>query len=75
MSPISKRITVKEKMSSEDLQKFMRKHGLSEDEFAQILGLTPGAVRHWTTGIREISVTTTRLIKMFDKYPTLLKEF
>ena len=72
---LSKRISVKERMSKEELEKFMHKHGVSEKELSEILGVTQGAVGHWCNGVRDISPTTTRLIRLFDKYPQLLKEF
>lgn len=75
MSPISKRITVLEYMTSKELLAFMHKHGISESEMGQILGITPGAIRHWLSGERQMSQTTTRLIRLFDRNPELLKEF
>jgi len=66
---------VKYKMRPEELKDFMNRHGLSAAEFSEILGTTKKAVQWWLSGDREISVTNTRLIKTFDKYPQLLKEF
>ena len=64
-----KNLTIKE------LQAFMQKNGLSVYELADILGVTIQAINLWLAGKRDISVTTTRLIRLFIKYPTLLREF
>lgn len=53
----------------------MTKHNLDERTLAGIIGVTPGGVSHWMTGKRTISLTVSRLVKTFDKYPQLLKEF
>lgn len=75
MSAISNRIRVNENMEPKELEMFMLKHGISEKELSEIFGVTSPAIRLWLTGARAISTTNTRLIRMFAKYPTLLKEF
>jgi len=62
-------------MTSNELQEFMNKHGLSIRELSDILGVTTGAIHHWLSGIRKVSVTSSRLMRLFDKYPRLLEEF
>lgn len=77
-SPLTKKSESVRKPSNltvEELSKFMRKHGFSEKEFAEFLGVTPQAVRLWVTGQREISVTNTRLIRLLDKHSTLISAF
>jgi len=64
-----------EKLSAKDLNKFLNHHGISIDEFAKILGVTNQAVRLWTSEQREFSVTNTRIVRLFQKYPQLIKEF
>jgi len=64
-----------EKLTIKELISFMNKNGLSHKEFAEILGVTIQAVNLWLDGKRDVSVTNTRLIRMMQKYPTLLREF
>lgn len=73
---ISKR-TVKEheNLSPEELQKFMRKHGISDYELAEILGVTIQGVNLWLSGGRKFSITNSRLLRMFDKNPELIRDF
>lgn len=62
-------------MRSEELRAFMRKHNLDERTLAGIMGCTPGSVNHWLVGRRAMSLTMSRLVRTFDKYPQLMKEF
>ena len=71
----SSRITKNEKLTAEQLRTFMNTHGLADKEFAQIMGVTMQAVRLWLTGDRSISITISRLVRLFTKYPNLLREF
>lgn len=64
-----------ESLTIKELIAFMTKNGLSHKEFAEIFGITYQAVQLWLDGKRDISVTNTRLIRMFQRYPTLLREF
>jgi DNA-binding transcriptional regulator YiaG len=72
---ISNRIKRGEKITTQELIEFMTINGISEKELAEIFGVTTQAVRLWVTGSREFTVTNSRLIRMFQKYPKLLKEF
>lgn len=72
---VSKRHAVAENLSSDEINKFMKKHGIGEKEMAEIFGVTIQAVRLWTSGARTFTVTNSRLIALFNKYPQLLKEF
>ena len=58
-----------------ELQDFMNHHGISKKELSEIFGVTIQAVNLWLDGKREFSVTNSRLIRIFKKYPQLLKEF
>lgn len=62
-------------MTGSELKTFLNKHNIDERTFAGVIGVTVGGVSHWTTGKRTISLTVSRLVKTFDKYPQLLKEF
>jgi len=50
-------------------------NNMTREEFADLLGVTPAAVVWWETGQRKVPNTTARLLKMFAKYPQLMKEF
>jgi DNA-binding transcriptional regulator YiaG len=71
----SKRIRDKTTMTAKELKAWMDLVGLSIQELADILGVSDQAVRLWVYDERVISVTNTRIINMFMKYPQLLKEF
>ena len=71
----SKRIRTNEKLSAVELNEFMNFNGISIQDFSEILGVTEQAVRLWVKGDRDFSVTNSRLIRMFTKYPQLIKEF
>ncbi len=62
-------------MDKKDFEAFLTKHDLSNQEFATIIGVTPAAVAHWLNGTRSLSLTTSRLIRLFDKKPILMQEF
>lgn len=64
-----------EKITYKELNTFLNKQGFGDKEFANLLGVTIQAVRLWRSGQREFSVTNSRLIKLFIKYPTLMREF
>lgn len=72
---MSDRSVAKEKLTADEVVRFMNKNGLSDKEMAEIFGVTIQCVRLWTSGDRTFTVTNSRLIKMFEKYPTLLREF
>ena len=64
-----------ELMSIEELQGFMNLHGYSDIGLSKFLGVTVQAVRLWKRGQRDISLTNTKLIRLFVKYPQLMQEF
>lgn len=72
---VSKRSTEREVLSSDEIVKFMKHQGISDKELAEIFGVTIQAVKLWLSGKREFSVTNSRLIALFKKYPTLIREF
>lgn len=72
---VSKRSTAADRLSAEDLVKWMKHQGIDEHELSEIFGVTIQAVKLWVSGDREFSVTNSRLVAMFKKYPQLLKEF
>lgn len=62
-------------ISAQELKAFMDKHGFGEREMGEFLGVTWQAVRLWVRGERGISLTTSKLIRLFNKYPQLMREF
>lgn len=62
-------------MTANEMIDFQNKHGFSDDDLATFLGVTKQAVRLWTRGQREINMTITRVLRLLDRYPHLLKEF
>lgn len=71
----SQRIRTSEILVPLELQAFMNDNGISSKEFSEILGVSEQAVKLWLTGERKFSVTNSRLVKLFMKYETLIKEF
>ncbi len=62
-------------MNKSEIKAFLIRHGLSEYDFADLIGVTQPAVNHWMTGRRAISLTVSRLCRTFDRKPELMKEF
>jgi DNA-binding transcriptional regulator YiaG len=71
----SKRSVESERLSSDELNAWMKKNGIGDKELAEIFGVTIQAVKLWTTGQRDFSITNSRLINLFKKYPQLIREF
>lgn len=65
----------KVKMPKEQLVEFRLMHGLKQKDLAEILGVTWQAVRLWELGDRDIPLTTSKVIVLFQKFPQLLREF
>ena len=74
-SPVTSTKRSMDHITAVELQAFMNKHGISNKELGEILGVTFQAVRLWLVGDRTISVTVSRVITMFDKYPQLIRDF
>ncbi len=62
-------------MTPQELEKWLKKHGLKEGDFAELIGVTYPAVQHWTNGRRSVSLTVTRLLRLFDRDPSLMRGF
>lgn len=65
----------KDVLSAKELKEFMNTHGLTIRELSEILGVSVTAVSYWLSGDRNVSPVSARIIRLFKKYPTLLKEF
>lgn len=53
-------------MSGKEIEEFMGRRRLTQQQLADALGVTLGAVRHWVCGRREPNETVARLIRLFD---------
>lgn len=62
-------------MTAQDVKNFRTRHQFTVRTLAEILGVTDQAVKFWESGERAVPPTTARLLKLFDKYPQLMKEF
>lgn len=62
-------------MKKDELRSFLQRHNISPTAFAEVVGVTRVAVLHWLSGRRTVSLTISRLCRLFDKSPDLLKEF
>lgn len=62
-------------MTGHELSLFLAKYQIAPDDFAEMIGLTRSAVAHWLSGKRSIARPYGRLVRLFDKYPHLMREF
>jgi len=65
----------KDIMTADEFIHFRTIMGLDQHQIAELLGVTYQAVYFWENGQRSISVTTVRLLRLFNKFPQLLREF
>lgn len=72
---VSKRTPQPENLTAKELEAFMNKYGFGPKEFADLMGCSVQAVNLWLSEERQFSVTNTRLIKLFTKYPKLMEDF
>jgi DNA-binding transcriptional regulator YiaG len=61
--------------TGDDVHAFMNRHCLNINQFAELLSVTPQAVRLWITNSRGLSATNGKLLRMFDRRPELMQEF
>lgn len=62
-------------LTVDELTIFMQVNGFNQVTLGELLGVTRQAVSLWLKGQRDISETNSRLLKLFIKYPNLLREF
>lgn len=58
-----------------EVQAFRKRHKLSQDELADLLGITVDGVKKWELNLRGLSEPLWRLLQLFDKRPELMREF
>jgi len=71
----SRRVSHNERLDPEELRAFMNLHGISSKELSEIFGVSQVAVHFWLTGEREMTITNSRLIRLFERHPKLIGEF
>lgn len=71
----SPRVDNDQPLTPKELREWMNKQGISEKNLAAIFGVTKNAVTLWLSGERKFSVTNSRLVRFFIKYPKLLRDF
>lgn len=54
-------------VTKEELLTYMMKNKLTNVMLARYLGVSGGAINHWTTGRRDVPPPVVKIIKYFDK--------
>lgn len=62
-------------MTPAQFKKYRESIGFTQQQMGSLLGVTYQAVYNWELGFRKVPETTVRLIRLFVKFPQLLKEF
>lgn len=62
-------------VNAKELSDFMTKYKMDDAQLAELIGLTKSAVNHWIIGRRSIAKPYGRLIRLFDRHPSLMAEF
>ena len=62
-------------MSRADLIQWMREQGMTNEDLAEMLGLTTQAVLYWTQGKRKIPEPIGRLLVFLGQRPQMMREF
>lgn len=62
-------------MKPKEVEKFRLANQMSQIDLAEKLGVTVQAVKNWEEGVRGVSETTGKVLKLLSKYPQLIKEF
>jgi putative transcriptional regulator len=52
-----------------DVQSIRKKYGLSQDKFAQLLGISVGTLRNWEQGRRKPEGPARVLLRVAEKHP------
>lgn len=58
-----------------DLINFKKSTMLDRSQIAEIIGVTPDAVRHWETGYRDIPEPIKRIFLLFKAKPEIMDIF
>jgi putative transcriptional regulator len=60
--------------TAEEVQKIRKELHLTQEGFAQVVGESPSAIRHWEQGIRTPSGSAAKLIRVLKSHPELVTE-
>ncbi len=63
----------REPMDPEELETFLEKYDLKDEDFAELIDVDWQTVKAWLKGTRKINATTARLVRFFDNQPRLFK--
>ena len=58
--------------SKPDIRAIRNKIGMSQNEFATLLCISPNTLRHWEKGERELRGTALVLLNIIDKAPEII---
>lgn len=64
-----------DKMTPNELNDFLADFDFTNEDFAEMIGVTEACVDHWLHGRRKIPATTVRLIRFFVAKPNIMSEF
>ena len=62
-------------LTPEDVAGIRDNLGLSVEEFAEVMGVVPQAVKYWEDGQRVIPKTPAILMQLFEQDPSLMGRF
>ncbi len=59
-------------MTPSKLHEWLARHSMGGDSLAHLIGVTPGAVKHWLAGRRDVPLMVCKLLWLFDNMPDTL---
>lgn len=62
------------KSNADLLMQYLDRMQMTPDEFARVIGVTNGAVRHWLNERRDIPELVMRVISFFEDYEMDIRE-
>lgn len=65
----------KASLTPEDVAGIRDNLGLSIEDFAEVMGVVPQAVRYWENGLREIPRGPAILMQVFEDHPELAGKY
>jgi putative transcriptional regulator len=60
--------------TAEEVQKIRKELHLTQEGFAQVVGESPSAIRHWEQGLRTPRGSAAKLIRVLKSHPELVTE-
>lgn len=62
-------------VTPEEIIQFQKFHGFTDVTLAEFLGVTVQCVRLWLRNERQVTLLTSKVIRLMNKYPNLLRDF